>query len=392
VLFGSTDGEFDIPSDFTLHCSSIYAKLKKRRYLVPRKYRKRDCTKLHAEIYDTEQTTDKEFLFHYRVTRESFHDLVSHIADHPVFRSTANSKKTQAKPEYQLLVLLKYLGVQGNAAGNTSLGSHFGIGEGTAELYRKRALVAILSLEHKVVYWPAEDERKEMSRRIKAVYYFPNCVGLIDGTLLILEMKPSLFGENYRSRKSNYALNMLVVCDEVGRVLYFLAGWPGSVHDNRVWRNCEMYLQPDTFFSSSEYLLGDSAFVPGEHMIPAFKHPPKSNMPAEESKFNTYLAKPRVKSEHCIGLLKGRFPWLKNIRITIHEKKDLKEILKFVTAAVILHNLLIDTPYEEDWIDENFLDLDDEDELNTQIPIDDPNHNLTRREQLLGYFINLFQW
>jgi hypothetical protein len=300
--------------------------------------------------------------------------------------------KNRRSPNISLLVLLKYLGTHGNAAANTSLANHFGIGEGTTELYRKRALEAILSLEATVVFWPDEEERKAMSLRIQKIFHFPNCVGLVDGTLLPLENKPSLFGENYLSRKSSYAVSVLVVCDEVARVLYYLAGWPGSVHDNRVWRNSKMYLNQDTFFSPMEYLLGDSAFTPGQHMIPAFKHPPKSNMPAEESSFNTLLAKPRVKSEHCIGLLKGRFPWLKNIRITIHAKKDLKQINKFIKAAVILHNLLIETPYEEEWIDEAFLELDNDDELNVQVPVDNPNNHLTRRDQLLSYFIELFHW
>jgi hypothetical protein len=165
---------YNVPSDFTLHCLSIYHKVKNKRYVFPRHYRKRDRRKMHAEIYDTEQTTDKEFLFHYRVTRESFHDLVSHIKDHPVFQSPPNSKKTQAKPEYQLLVLLKYLGTHGNGASNTSLGNHFAIGEGTAELFRKRALDAILSLEASVVFWPEEEERKQMSLRIQAIFHFPD--------------------------------------------------------------------------------------------------------------------------------------------------------------------------------------------------------------------------
>jgi hypothetical protein len=82
-------------------------------------------------------------------------------------------------------------------------------------------------------------------------------------------------------------------------------------------------------------------------------------------------------SKHCIGLLKGRF------RITIYEKKDVKEISKFIRAAVILHNLLIDAPYEEEWIDEDFSELDDDDELDAQmIPMEDPNLNLARREEL----------
>jgi hypothetical protein len=67
------------------------------------------------------------------VNRESFHDLVSHIENHPEFQSPPNSKKKQAEPEYQLLDLLEYLGTHGTAATNTSLASHFGIGEGTED-------------------------------------------------------------------------------------------------------------------------------------------------------------------------------------------------------------------------------------------------------------------
>jgi hypothetical protein len=134
MLVDSPDGNpFNVLSDFTLHCLCRYAKIKNRRYLLPRHHRKRDHRKMHPEIYDKKRTTDKEFLFHYRVNRESLHDLVSHIENHPEFQSPPNSKKKQAKPDYQLLVLLKYLGTHGTAATNTSLASHFGSGEGTAD-------------------------------------------------------------------------------------------------------------------------------------------------------------------------------------------------------------------------------------------------------------------
>jgi hypothetical protein len=37
---------------------------------------------------------------------------------------------------------------------------------------------------------------------------------------------------------------------------------------------------------------------------------------------------------------------------------DLKEIVESIMAAIILHNLLIETPYQEEWIDEAFLELE----------------------------------
>jgi len=56
-----------------------------------------------------------------------------------------------------------------------------------------------------------------------------------------------------------------------------------------------------------EYLLGDSAFLASAVMIPAFKKGHNSNLSEEKRFLNTKLAKVRIKSEHCIGLLKAWF-------------------------------------------------------------------------------------
>jgi hypothetical protein len=330
---------------------------------------------------------DDEFLFHYRMTKQNFWELHDLIKDHDIFKRTGPGRQ-QGPPAYQLLVLLKYLGSQGIAASNLSMASYFRIGRGTAETFRRRALIAVLSLESRAYLWPDENERKEMSRRIKAYYHFPNCVGMIDGTLLPLEFKPSLYGENYYSRKKVYAIQMLVVCDDNARITYYHCGWPGSVHDNRVWRTCGMGMDPNKFFSKNEYLLGDSAFQVGPHLVPAFKTAKGVNMNPNEAAFNLLLSSPRVKSEHCIGILKARFPWLKNIRILITCQADAKKIVNFVRAAVVLHNLLIGTTCPAEWMDDDSEDdLTEDDELNQEIlpPDVDPNAS-SRRNQLIAYF------
>ncbi len=53
-------------------------------------------------------------------------------------------------------------------------------------------------------------------------------------------------------------MNMQVVCDHNGRITYLVGGWPGSVHDNRAWRNCCLFVNADTFFNfeEGEYLVG----------------------------------------------------------------------------------------------------------------------------------------
>lgn len=151
------------------------------------------------------------------------------------------------------------------------------------------------------------------------------------------------------SRKRFCAIAMLVVCDDKGRILCHHIGWPGSVHDNRVWRNCRLFLQCERFFSKKECLLGDSAFTASEIMIPPFKAASGAMLTASRTAFNACLAKPRVKSEHCIGALKGRWPFLREIRHVISGAKSVNTTTNYARGTVTLHNCLMEDPVDDDW-------------------------------------------
>jgi DDE superfamily endonuclease len=109
--------------------------------------------------------------------------------------------------------------------------------------------------------------------------------------------------------------------------------------------------------------VGDSAFENDWFMVSAFKKQANSQLPDNHEKFNKMMAKLKILSEHCIGMLKGRFPWLRHIQLIIsEEKRSLKRILWLIDASVILHNMLIAFGEEErsDWIDlDDFSDMDD---------------------------------
>jgi hypothetical protein len=49
-----------------------------------------------------------------------------------------------APPEYQLMGFLKYGGTEGSGANTSNQRSTFGVGYGTAEVYRKRVTIAHL--------------------------------------------------------------------------------------------------------------------------------------------------------------------------------------------------------------------------------------------------------
>jgi len=63
----------------------------------------------------------------------------------------------------------------------------------------------------------------------------------------------------------------LVICDDAARNTWIEMGWLGSVHNNHIWSNSEIYLGRDKYFDQKEYLLGNSAFCTLAVMFPAFK-------------------------------------------------------------------------------------------------------------------------
>jgi len=91
----------------------------------------------------------------------------------------------------------------------------------------------------------------------------------------------------------------------------------------------------------------------------------------------------RIKSEHCIGLLKARFQCVQELRWVIISKHDLAVILQMIMCACILHNLLIDHAIPEDWMEENTVTEDDE-ELEQH-----DNERANRRNQILAYMMEM---
>ena len=113
-----------------------------------------------------------------------------------------------------------------------------------------------------------------------------------------------------------------------------------------------------------------------------------------EEKFNTALARPRVLSEHCIGIWKGRFPFLKGIRMKItDDTNSLKHILRMIDVCVILHNFLLEQNDEApvDWMDVSRDDDDDEEEPDGADRNIQPNQlHDQKRQELRDYIADYY--
>jgi hypothetical protein len=194
-----------------------------------------------------------------------------------------------------------------------------------------------------------------------------------------LSSRPENCGEEYFTRKGRYAVSALIIVDDKKRIRHASVGWPGSVHDNCVWSNFKIVQNPRYYFSPKEYLVGDSAFTNSLYLVTSYKRASgQAVLPSGQSWY--VLNIPRSGVENTIGIWKGRFPWLHDIRLRVRHRNSMVKVIKFVYATIILHNLCIRTPYQNDWItDDGESESDSEqghaegDGLNDTINIDEEN-------------------
>lgn len=376
-----------------------YQTLAARRYIHGR-VTYRSCNELIATFErdlddsDTCWLRTLEFNVRYGMTKKSVLKIHQLIKNHSVFEKKKKGRP-QRKSLYQLMILLCFLRTEGSGMSNQRGRQVFGIASGSCDKYRTRSIVAICESMQDNYFWPDRNERKEISKSFEKINNLPGTVGAVDGTMIPLAFKPQRNDfADFKGRKHLYTLTMMVVNDHKRRIRYFHAGWPGSVHDERVFSNSALAAESETRFSDNQYLLGDSAYSNRNYLVSSYKKVSGGSLNRDQELFNKALGKVRMSAEHTIGMLKGRFPFLRSVRMVIKDgkegKESMKKIIRYITVCVIIHNYLIGwEPEADDHTDLFDQDSDNEHNSDNEIfhPVPDGASNDTRREQLKNYFM-----
>jgi DDE superfamily endonuclease len=124
------------------------------------------------------------------------------------------------------------------------------------------------------------------------------------------------------------------------RIVDYCHGFTGSAHDAAAFEHTCAFKHPEFLFQGEEFAWADSAYTLTPRMIPVHRQP--ALFFPENATFDHMVAHLRIRSEHCMGALKGCFQCLHGLRVNINNTGDHKRACRWITIAIILHNLIID--------------------------------------------------
>ena len=124
-------------------------------------------------------------------------------------------------------------------------------------------------------------------------------------------------------------------------IVDYSVGHTGSVHDSWAFRSTRTSKEHERIFGPDEWMWADSAYPSETWSVSPFKKPAKRELSPDQKTFNYHLSKIRIRVEHAIGLLKGRFQSLFELRIQIYTHEKHLWAVMWIRCCIILHNLVL---------------------------------------------------
>ncbi|ODM92119.1 putative nuclease HARBI1 [Orchesella cincta] len=295
--------------------------LQTARYTIPRQPLPKSDKWFTEILPEVDENRFRQFM---RVTRKDFAFILQQIENDKCFNGP--NSNLQLTVQKQLAITLYKFGVDGSGSSVCNVAALFGVGDGgTVMKIMGRVIQAILMLQPKWITWPNTQERLKIRNFMSDK--LPGCIGYIDGSHIPLDEAPIDDPESYFTRKQRYAIQIQAICDNEKRLRNIVVGFPGSVHDARVF--------------SREWIAADSAYANSKYIVTPFKSNASLGTARQRKQFNRYFSGYRVNIECCFGKLKEVFQSLKGLRVRVDSSNGHKLACEWVRACCVLYNIIV---------------------------------------------------
>ena len=255
--------------------------------------------------------------------------------------------------------ILLTLWILGNPECLRSVADRFDVCRATAyRVYRRVCKAIVRHLMDEFIKFPIGQKAQAVMEAFEGKKGFPGVMGAIDGTHIPIKA-PKNNHEQYINRKGFFSVQLQVICDPDLFITDVFCGYPGSVHDARVFRNSpicpEVEVNADNYFPGNSHILGDAAYLLKRWLLTPFRD--NRHLTAQQRQYSTAHSSSRMVVERSIGLCKNRFRKLK----TMMDVDKIDEIPEILVSACILHNICTIEDDIDDFLDD-FNDNDDNDD------------------------------
>ncbi|MBW0573092.1 hypothetical protein O181_112807 [Austropuccinia psidii MF-1] len=142
-------------------------------------------------------------------------------------------------------------------------------------------------------------------------------------------------------------MSIQLICNINKQFTSLHVGCTGSLHDSNVHQQMKIAQTTQEFYEKNHYLLSDSAYESSPWVVLAYKGAVAQN--EDNCPFNYCLAKSRVRIEHAIGILKGQWFSLREMKNQMRDNHEIEYFVSWVVSCTILHDML--AQIGDEWFD-----------------------------------------
>lgn len=278
--------------------------------------------------------SDKDFKRHFRLSRSSMEELYQRIGASEQFQKRNEGGREMVPIEKQLLIFMWFAATKECIFRTADRFNHT---ESCINRCLRRVMNALLEKLLNIIAWPTGDRVQEVIDGFKAMKDLCDCIGAIDGSHIRITARKE-DNDVHINRKRYPSIQLQCVCDHSLLFTDCYCGWPGSVHDARVFANSDLFQrikedQP-SMFPGETFIVGDSAYRLETFCMTPYKD--LGGFTRQQKRYNYVQSATRTTIERAFGHLKSRFR-----RLELLEFKNIEDITKFIMSCCIMHNFCI---------------------------------------------------
>jgi len=180
--------------------------------------------------------TSTDWLENFRVSNLTFQYICTKLSPFVGKRDTI--MRNAIPVEKRVALMLWFLAT---GADYRTIGHLFGVAKSTVCVIRKEVCSCIVSrLLPQYIKMPQGNSLKAVIDGFCKDHGFPQCVGAIDGTHIPI-VSTDQCSADYYNRKGWHSIILQGTVDNKGLFIDIYVGWPGRVHDARVFVNSTLY-------------------------------------------------------------------------------------------------------------------------------------------------------